>query len=327
MAEKKLPNNKQRRLRLQTRGKQYSVCDSPFYKLCSKTKLAEMLGCTLPELKNLSSDEDYIVFNEEKSGKRREVQQPKPKLDKIHTRIGSLLARIKTPDYLHSGVKGRTHITNAKCHNSNSRILVTDVKSFYQSTTFKMIYGFFNHRMRCSPDVSWLLTKVSTYNNSIPTGSRLSMPLAFWSSIGMFEKLNQLSISESVVMTLYVDDLTFSGEKINKLFCHKVKKIVSSYGHLCHPKKTKIYNQNQAKVVTGVALLENGPAISNKQHKSIYEDMLQWEIIKNEALFESLNNRLLGKLNSQGQIDFRYKDKARSLMNEIRRRKPYSQVV
>lgn len=321
MKEIKLHNKKQRSLKLNRGEKQYPASDSPLYKLRSKRKLAAHLGASLQELKILASDNNYVIFNEGRSGKKREVHQPKPNLDKVHTRIGCLLSRITPPNYLHSGVKGRTHITNAKCHRPSSKMLVTDIKSFYQSTTFEMVYGYFHNYMQCSPDVSWILASISTYKNAIPTGSRLSMPLAFWSNISMFDKLNQASMKENITMTLYVDDLTFSGDTIGKRFKNKVQNIVSSHGHTCHPEKTKLYKASQTKLVTGVALSPSGASVSNKQHKSIYEDLVQWELTKNKFTIESLNNRLLGKLNSQGQIDPRYKDKARSLRNEIKRKK------
>jgi hypothetical protein len=49
-------------------------------------------------------------------------------------------------------------------------------------------------------------------------------------------------------MSVYVDDITFSGESINRLFLTTVKKIILSNGHFAHPEKTKIltiYLQHQ----------------------------------------------------------------------------------
>lgn len=84
-----------------------------------------------------------------------------------------------------------------------------------------------------------------------------------------------------------------------------------------HEGKTRLYRAESVKVVTGVALSGSEIRVQNKQRKNIYQDLVQWLISKEKIRLDSLNNRLLGRLNAQGQVDFRFRDKARTLRREI----------
>jgi len=100
------------------------------------------------------------------------------------------------------------------------------------------------------------------------------MPLAFWANYNMLEELNCLSKKHNLDFSVYVDDLTFSGDQINNLFLSTVKKIVTRYSHECHPNKTKIYGKNDYKLVTGVAIKNGELIIANSKMKDIYNDMI-----------------------------------------------------
>lgn len=91
------------------------------------------------------------------------------------------------------------------------------------------------------------------------------------------------------------------------------KKIISSYDHVSHPDKTKTYEANQPKLVTGVVLIGDETRVRNSNHQKIHQDMVQWAAIVNNEQVISLNRRLLGRLNSQSMIDQRFKGKARSV--------------
>ncbi len=161
-----------------------------------------------------------------------------------------------------------------------------------------------------------LLASICTYSGHIPTGSQLSMPLAFWANIRMFEQLNHLANKHDVEMTVYVDDLTFSGDSINRHFLSVIKKIISSNGHVSHPDKTKLFHKSDVKVITGVAIRRDDLFITNKQHKLIYESLEQWKGCRDEPLISSLViPKLLGRLHAHSNIEPRLKDKVNSILN------------
>jgi hypothetical protein len=182
-----------------------------------------------------------------------------------------------------------------------------------------MAFDFFYKKMDCSPDVADLLSRLCTCHEHIPTGSRISMPLAFWANEPMFSILHKVAVENEVQLTVFVDDLTFSGNRITPRFRQKIEKIIRGHGHSIHPDKTKFFAANSIKVITGVGVGPGGLTVCNKHHQSIYQDLVQWLMTKDYATIPELNERLLGKLNAQSLIDQRFSGKARNLRTEIQK--------
>lgn len=291
--------------------------DSPFFKLKSKRKLALLLGVELAELSILSKDEgNYSIFDQlSKKGKSRKIQKPLDALDIVHTRIASLLSRIALPDYLHSGKKYYSNVTNAKAHLNSEKMMTTDVKAFFPSTSRTMIFSFFFSVMKTSSDVADILSHICTCHGQLPTGSRISMPLAYFANSRMFTEIKDLCQKLDVKMTVYVDDLTFSGAKVNRLFCTVIRKIISKHGHVMHPTKTKLYASDAPKLVTGIIVLGDVLKVRNEQHRLMARDIEYWKIIKDaeNAKETSIAKTLFGRLHSMGVIEQRYKSKVLTL--------------
>lgn len=291
--------------------------DSPFYKLKSKRKLAELLGVSINDLSILRKDEgNYSVFEQlSKKGKPRKIQKPLEKLDVVHTRIASLLSRIVLPEYLHSGKKTCSNVTNANAHLNFEKMMTADIKAFFPSTTRVMIFSFFFTVMKMSSDVADVLSHICTCHDRLPTGSRISMPLAYFANSRMFNEIYELCQKLKVKMTIYVDDLTFSGVKVNRLFCAVVRKIINKHGHIMHPAKTKLYAKDKPKLVTGVIVLGDSLKVRNEQHRLMARDIEYWKIIKDaeNAKDTSIAKTLFGRLYSMGVIEPRYKSKALTL--------------
>lgn len=147
--------------RIKSKKKSYSLKDSGLYNVTTKKRLEDRLQKPINELVTLADDSNYRVFFLEKpNGKKREIQAPTLGLDIVQTRIASLLVRIAMPDFVHSGVKGRSNVTNAKVHVGDHPVLVMDVKNFYPSISKKSIYHFFHNTMKAAPDVAGILAEL-----------------------------------------------------------------------------------------------------------------------------------------------------------------------
>ena len=302
--------------KLITKNKSYSIQDSALYMIKTKNHLARVLLLDVEKLKNIELIcRQYNVFSTDgKSSKVREIQNPINFLETIHNRIASLLCRIKTPNFLHSGKKNHSNISNAKVHSgTNLQVLTVDIEKFFPSTTSTKIYDFFLHGMKCSRTVSKILTRLCTYNECLPTGSRISMPLAYFSNMLMFQEMELLAKKHQINMTVYVDDITFSGSNISTLFYKLVTKITLRHKHLINDNKTKIYNQYQSKLITGVILNGNSLLIRNKHHKELFEIKELYLLTKsnNPAQLSEIRNKLIGKLYSCGVINLKYKSEAK----------------
>lgn len=310
--KKPKPRNKPR---IKSKNKSYTLKDSGLYNLTTKKHLEDRLQKTIGELEELADDSNYRVFFLEKgTRKKREIQSPTLGLDKVQTRIASLLVRVAMPDHVHSGIKGRSNVTNAEVHIGDHPVLTMDIRQFYPSISKKSIYYFFHETMNAAPDVAGILAELCSYNGHIPTGSRLSMPLSFWTNHLMYSKLELLCNASKVTMSSYVDDLTFSGKAVNKLFERNVKRIVSDAGLMIHPKKTRHYRRDEPKLITGVIVRADRIDVKNEHHKAIYTLFNNMKLASNDKDLEDIHKELLGRLYAAGQIDQAFKQRAKTLI-------------
>jgi len=243
----------------------YDLQESPLFNLTTKKQLAKLLGIPLGQVVRLSKndkDDNYDVFTanlkpllEHELFKKnpREVQKPKPELVKVHKRLLRLFRRIKTPPYLHSAVKGKSYSTNAMTHVGNVETLKVDIKSFYKCVSSSRVYSFFFNTMQCSCDVSYILTSLCCYGTFIPTGSCLSPILSFFVNKKMYDSLHAYASGQSMTMTVYVDDIVFSGNIIKKSHSSVINYIISSNGYTPH--KQKKFGRMTPRVVTGLTIL------------------------------------------------------------------------
>src|ERR1035441_430581 len=104
--------------------KSHPIEQSSLYRLSTKKKLASLLQVNLPTLLTLVRGDNYRTFTiQNESGKERIVEEPLGNLKQLQSRLHKLLQRIQPPPYLHSGVKGRSYVSNAREHLGGGRVL------------------------------------------------------------------------------------------------------------------------------------------------------------------------------------------------------------
>jgi len=136
------------------------------------------------------------------------------------------------------------------------------------------------------------------------------MPLSFWANYAMYSNIHSYCLRKEGTMSIFVDDLTFSGKNVNKLFSNSVRKIVQDAGLIVHPDKTQLYGRDTPKLITGVIVDGNGMSVRNKHHKAIYTLFSDLPECKDEGKFEEMQKELVGRLNAAGQIDPAFKQRA-----------------
>ncbi len=90
----------------------------------------------------------------------REINEPIGKLRVIHDKLQKFLSRIETPEYLFSGVKGRSSVGNAERHIDCRYMITMDITKFYNSTQKSNVRKMFNNVFRCEGDIAYLLTEL-----------------------------------------------------------------------------------------------------------------------------------------------------------------------
>jgi len=304
-----------------SKRKPYSINQSPLYKLQTRRKLASLFDLSVVELERLAKKPDnYRVFTIGKEkGKPRQVEEPKPRLERIHRRLFNLLRRIEPPEYLHSGTKGKSYITNAKTHIGSDTLITLDIQKFFPSTCGWHVFEFFHDVMHCSRDVAGLLTRISTCHDHVPTGSCLSQVIAFYAHYSMFEEIHSLTSSMNLVMTCYVDDLAISGKNANKAVLHEIRCILQKRGLRSHPKKESVFRRGVPKEITGSIVLDNGLKLPNRKHEKIHNEIRLILKLDDSKEKLALLNVTMGRLIAANQSDSALSRQVRSLRCEVNR--------
>lgn len=292
--------------------KAYPLDQSPLYRMQSRKKLArEVFNVELPFLERLANKpSNYRVFDIKQGEKTRQVEVPKPLVERIHRRLFALLERIEKPDYLQSGVKGRSYITNARLHLGDVPLVKLDVRKFYPSVDSARVYRFFHEKLQCSPDVAGLLAKLTTHDGHLPTGSCVSQLLAFFAAKPMFDELDRLSALHQTRFSCYVDDMTFSGSCATPEFLWAAKRVVHAHGFGYH--KYRSYTAEQSKLVTGVMISGSSIAILPSKEHEIWRRMHDLGSGDLETRLAAVNS-LIGSVVAAGQIEVRLLERLKKL--------------
>lgn len=248
--------------------KLYPIHQSPLFRIRGKGQFGKVLNVDWDATAKLLPEDNYRVWVNEKG---REIQQPMRWLAQIHNRLGKLLSRIELPDYVYSQ-KGRSYADNARIHVGGVPLIKTDIRSFYPSTSWKMVYQMFVQDFKCAADVSHLLADICCYKQEhLPTGSPLSGRVAFFASKPMFDEISEIASEEDCKMSLYVDDLTISGPGATKNLLGRIRKTISQHGYKTKQAKSITYSSESFKPVTGAIVASDSLRLPNKRHKKIWE--------------------------------------------------------
>ena len=294
--------------------KTYPIDQCRLYATKSPTDLAVRLGASVDTLQELAKDKgNYKIYL---TDKKRKIEEPKPKLQRTHARLHAFLSRIVTPDYLHSGIKGRSYLSNAQAHANGEALIKIDVKKFFPSVPRVAIYNFFFRHMRCAGDVAGLLANILTIDGHLPTGSSASTIMSYYAFKEMFDEIESLVAQNGLTMTNYVDDLTISGEAATRKLQHEIRKIIGRHGLKTH--KVKYFAARRPKVVTGVVVVGTQVRLPHRRHlliKQSYQNFLAAPTAE-EKLY--VLKSLISRVHEAAQIDVTWLPKAKELQN-IRR--------
>jgi hypothetical protein len=287
--------------------KRYPLFHSRLYCLRSKKRLAALLNTSPSVLRQMvSKGNNYRVFSIPKgNGKFRDIEEPKGELKRIHARLFKLLSRIETPAYLHSGIKGCSYVTNAATHVGSGAVVKTDISSFYKSTTHRQVFVGFLREFKCCGDVAKLIADLCTFDGHVPTGSAVSMPIAFYAHKQTFDQQYTRAKAEGNAFTVYVDDLTLSGEEVDRRSLCAVMKTLRSTGLKCH--KTRSFRGDAAKLVTGIIVTEDGVCLPNRRHHRIAKALDALEKAPSRVEREEISRALLGQINEAANVEMRFK--------------------
>lgn len=88
---------------------------------------------------------------------KRAVTAPLTHLLKMLDRLLYLLDSIEKPAYLHLGVSGRSHVSNARTHLGDKPIVKLDIQLFFPSIDVPRMSRFLGRQMACAAVVADML--------------------------------------------------------------------------------------------------------------------------------------------------------------------------
>lgn len=285
------------------KNKSYDLNQCALYKCKTKKKLFKLLQTTPAKYKELKVATDLYkpLRKKKKDGTFRKVNAPRGDLKRIQKRISELLMRLKTPAYLKSPVRGISNIDNAAHHRGKLAFHLLDVEDFYPSCTGEKMVWFFDRVLQCSPDVTAILVKLTTLEDVLPAGSPASPPLAFWAYKDMWDEIDLIARNNNCNVTVYVDDITISGETVPGSLVYAIKQRLAHHGH--RYKKSKEASQiNAPVVVTGVVVRGQKLLMPNIQQKERHLLRKEIEGLKEGPDREKKTESLLGRDQTEKQI-------------------------
>lgn len=281
----------------------YSERDSPFFRLKSKDKLAKLLFISPQKLRVLSDGRDlYHQFTKrKKNGTLRKISAPRPDLKKVQKRIANLLQRIKTPDYLFAPVSGRSYVDNAARHIGVSAVHLLDIDDFFPSCSAHKVVWFFKKRMECSDDVAVVLKNIVSREGSLPQGSPCSPILAYLCYVEMWSEIEEAAKRHNCRLSVYVDDLTISGDIVPGQLVWEAKQALRRHGHNFSAEKERSKFKCPVEI-TGVIVARDRMLVPNRQHKNIVDTKKRLASEKRPELRIKIQNELKGRTAQINQI-------------------------
>jgi hypothetical protein len=194
-----------------------------------------------------------------------------------------------------------SYIDNAKFHKNSPYVVTCDIKSFYPSCTREKIFQIFKYTFQTTDDVAWILSRLLSFEDKVPTGSPSSQIIAFWAYYPTFCKIYNLAEKHNAKISLYVDDITISSTTpIPEQLLVDIKKRLEKVGHTIKNEKTRRYGKDSFKIVTGVAISPKGELkVPNKRREKIVKKLKEIELTNSKDSMSSIK----GQLNSARMIE------------------------
>jgi RNA-directed DNA polymerase len=172
-----------------------------------------------------------------KPPKKRWIDHPVDPLKAIQSRIQErLLSRLMLPEHLLGGVRGKSITDNAQLHLGARWLVTIDIKNFFPSVKPSQVRSVFRKILNCSPDVSYLLTGLTTYRGRLPQGAPTSPLLANLVLSGFDGEIRAVCKRNEIRYSSWVDDLAFSGNTVSSVVGPVIATLIKAGFRVSHRK-------------------------------------------------------------------------------------------
>ncbi|MFK7049058.1 reverse transcriptase family protein [Flavobacterium davisii] len=217
----------------------------------------------------ISTDFFYRKFKiQKKNGKYREISEPLPGLKEIQYFIlKEILYKQKVSKYCKSYIPKKKFREYLKYHSNEKQVLTLDIKDFFPSIKYEFIYTYFMN-LGYARDVSYFLATLCSYVPKAPKGEKTDLSKRFLPQgaptspylsnliLSNFDDLVAKYCNENKLKyTRYADDMTFSGDIIQKdELISFVQSELNKIGLKLNIDKINFMKQNVPQIVSGVII-------------------------------------------------------------------------
>lgn len=309
----------------------YSIECSPFTQRPTQRDVAKLLGETRDDLRRLVNYKEQFIIRRQitsKNGKVRDLAYPDSRLRATHERLKFHLNKIRQPDYLYSPRRKRGQRDNAAVHLDQDQYLTLDLKQFYPSTTEDMVRRWFLNELGMYPDVAGLLTHLCTVDGKVSFGSPLTPVLCSLVHRPMFDAISGICRARGLRYSVWVDDLTLSGQFIPGEALEEIRAIVRAAGLRSH--RIVYRSGNRPVFITGIGVVGPHLVAANSLHRRIKECWAEYHSAETDNERDAVCQRLLSHLGTLRQIAGTKSisgRKAADQMNSLRQQRDRRQVA
>lgn len=305
------------RVKAKPRFEVYDLSASPFSQRPTQRDVAKLLGETKDDLQRIINYKEQFVKRRTQviGGKTRHLAYPESRYRTLHERLKFHLNKIRQPNYLFSPRRGRCQRDNASMHLDQNQFLTLDLRQFYPSTTESMVYAWFVDELGMYSDVARLLTKICTIDGKVSFGSPLTPVLCSLVHRSMFDQISDICVSQNLRHTLWVDNLTISGQFVPGKVVNEVREVIKSFGLRSHEIRYRF--GNRPVFITGIGVVGSNLVAPNFLHlkiRDIWDDLRAAETVDERDYCIQI---LLSKLGTIRHIVGRSSEAGRKASNQM----------
>ncbi|KAA9039512.1 RNA-directed DNA polymerase [Ginsengibacter hankyongi] len=212
--------------------------------------------------KKIRPKRKFGTYQEGENGsiRLRHLMPPVHSLKIIQGKIRDHLQRIELPDCMYGSVQGKNNIINALQHVDNIFFLKIDLKKYFTNISNKQV-----HRVLLENKFSWevarIITKLTTYQCSLPQGAPSSPAIANLTFSATARNLQEFVKGRGITFTIFLDDIVFSSKKDFKNLVPGILNMIRKNGFFPHNKKINYrkYNCDVTGLVVGSGKLKIVP--------------------------------------------------------------------
>lgn len=252
----------------------------------SVAALSRALGLCESALRNLGTEASSLYRLAKPiikpDGSTRQPFDALPRLKSVHARMKvHIFRQIEYPPYLTGSVKGRDYVTNAKLHLNKKIVICEDIQSFFPSVKARLVYDVWVGFFHFPPEVSELLTALTTKDGVLPQGAITSSYLANLVLFRWEPTLYERLASEGISYSRYVDDIalssaTFLPKERQTQLVGAVHGMLSKAGLRAKRKKHEIYT-GRGKMITTKLVVNKRVALTGAQRNAVRAAVFQME--------------------------------------------------